>query len=162
MLNPLASLELQAEFPPKLEILIKSLRWCLDDHYDAEYLRDIDADLDKLDTKVDRKADLMQQWRAPESHHVLQLFMMNQAYLKSEIYKGFEDKEKVMLPIWAMVYVPRHAITALCFPDINMGVEIPHMDLLLQGKTTALDVSTILLNTCRDPDKFQPHYQKLK
>lgn len=89
--------------------------------------------------------------------------MVNNAYASEEIYQNYREGVDVQVRIPAVVYVPGCMLTAICFPvDADVSQDIPHMPLMLQGKWQAASSSQILMQTCKDPSRFEKAYQNLK
>lgn len=75
-------------------------------------------------------------WSAPEKLHMFQLIMMNRSYLKSKIYDKFKENTSAPLRVPAVLYIPGHVLTALCFPSpptkTLKGPKFPHINLAIK------------------------------
>lgn len=111
------------------------------------------ADFSSMFRITEGHEDFHRFWRKPASHHIMQLFMTNKAYLASPIHHNFEENVEVSVVVKAVLYVPNCIFTAVCFPvpDKMSNVvqpidhEIPHMTLFHYGKWQATLSNRLLL-----------------
>ena len=69
---------------------------------------------------------------------------------------------KEELSISAIIYVPGRILTAICFPNLPIENEYPHMTLMLGNNWAAKLSNSVLIESCKRDERFKECYNSSK